>query len=509
MVGSIGGGGGGGRSSMLRKPRPVTIPVLDAGVTVAHDRDPGAAVRGLEVFVVTLADPVLDRFRSSFMGEIIAPGQPGYDDARLVWSALYDRRPRLVVRPETVEDVATAVRYARDEDLRLAVRGGGHSITGFSTCDDGVVIDLSRMRGVSVDPNRRIARADGGAHLGELGRVAQAHGLVCPVGTVGHTGVSGLALGGGVGRLQRRFGLTLDNLTAVELVTADGTHVRTSEADHPDLFWAMRGAGPNFGVVTAMEFRLNPFGPNMTRGFRIYRPTDALPVWQAFRATLAAAPRELGLNFVISRALPEEEYPAEVAGGPIVIVAFSHTGTEAEAVAALALLSDAATPVMDDLSEKPFLEIQALYDEAYGWGQRYYAFGAFADDLRPATIEALVDHAADLIGDTGFTAAGQGGAMADVPDAATAFTGHGANLRTMAESQWLDPGDDEVAMDWCRRAMAIAAPDSVVGRYVNEVFEEGTDPGTIYGPAKLDRLIAIKRAWDPENLFRTNHNIRP
>ena len=164
---------------------------------------------------------------------------------------------------------------------------------------------------------------------------------------------------------------------------------------------------------------------------------------------------------------------------------------------------------MDDRSEKPYLEIQAQYDEAYGWGQRYYAFGAFADDLRPATIEALVDHAADVIGDAGFTAAGQGGAIADVPDSATAFTGHGASLRTIAESAWQDPRDDEAEMDWCRRAMVIAAPDSVVGRYVNEVFEEGTDLATIYGPEKFERLVAIKRAWDPENAFRSNHNIRP
>jgi hypothetical protein len=221
------------------------------------------------------------------------------------------------------------------------------------------------------------------------------------------------------------------------------------------------------------------------------------------------APHELGLSYVIGRALPEDEYPAEIAGGPIVIVAFNYAGAEADAVAALAPLADAATSVMDDISEKPYLEIQAQYDEAYGWGQRYYAFGAFADDLRHATIEGLVHHAADSIGDSGFTAAGQGGAMADVPDAATAFTGHDANLRTMAESQWLDPGDDEVAMDWCRRAMAIAAPDSVAGRYVNEVFEEGTDPATIYGPEKMERLVAIKRAWDPDNVFRVNHNIRP
>ena len=222
---------------------------------------------------MTLADPVLDRFRSSFVGEIIAPGHPDYDSARLVWSALYDRRPSLVVRPETVEDVTVAVRYAREADLRIAVRGGGHSITGFSTCDDGIVIDLSRMRGVSVDQNSRVARANGGAHLGELDREAQARGLICPTGTVGHTGVAGLALGGGVGRLQRAIWVDARQPDSRRAVTADGAHVRASETDHPESVWAMRGAGPNFGVVTALEFRLHPFGPNLTRGIP-HLPSD-------------------------------------------------------------------------------------------------------------------------------------------------------------------------------------------------------------------------------------------
>ena len=206
------------------------------------------------------------------------------------------------------------------------VRGGGDGIMGHATCDDGLVIDLSLMRGVTVDPVSRVARASGGALLAELDQAAQAHGLVCPVGTVGHTGVAGLALGGGVGRLQRRYGLTLDNLEAVELVTADGRLVRASEQVEPDLFWAIRGAGPNFGVVTALEFRLHPFGPELVRGIRIYRPSDALGAWHAFRHVLAAAPRELGLSFVVGRAVPAEEYEADVAGGPIAVIAFTYLG---------------------------------------------------------------------------------------------------------------------------------------------------------------------------------------
>ena len=458
---------------------------------------------------MTVTGSTINRFRSAFGGEIVAPGDAEYDTARRVWSALFDRRPALVVRPLNVEDVAAAIRFGRDADLLIAVRGGGHGITGHATCDDGLVIDLSRMRGVTVDPTTRVARAAGGALLGELDVAAQSHGLVCPVGTVGHTGVAGLALGGGVGRLQRRFGLTLDNLTALELMTADGRLVRASDQEEPDLFWAMRGAGPNFGVVTELEFRLHPFGPDLVRGIRIYRPADAVDVWHAFRHVLSSAPRELGLSFVVGRAVPAEEYPAEIAGGPIAIIAISYIGTEAEARNSLVALDEGPPAVVETLGEKRYLEIQGLYDDAYGWGQRYYAYGAFADDLRDGTIEALVDHAAAGVGDPGFTASAQGGAIADVPESATAFAGRTATFRTIAECAWEDPRDDDRAMDWCRAAMAIAEPDSLPLRYVNEVFEDDTDLDTVYGADKVERLVAVKRVWDPSNVFRSNHNIRP
>jgi hypothetical protein len=242
-----------------------------------------------------------------------------------------DRRPALIARPTDAADVAAAVRFAREQDLVLAIRSGGHSIDGFSTCDGGMVLDLSRMRGATVDPEKRTARTNGGAFLMDLDRAAQEHGLVCPVGTVGHTGVGGLTLGGGVGRLQRPFGLTVDNLTAVELVTADGRHVRASVDEEPELFWGMRGAGPNFGVVTAFEFRLHEFGPDLVRGLRIYRPEDALTVWEAFRAVLGVAPRELSFSFVIGRAGPDADYPPEIAGGPIAVVAFTFNGSESAA----------------------------------------------------------------------------------------------------------------------------------------------------------------------------------
>jgi FAD/FMN-containing dehydrogenase len=458
---------------------------------------------------MALSDPALSWLRSSFKGQIVVPGDRDYDQARRVWSALFDRRPAIVTRPSDSADVAAAIRFSREHELVVAVRCGGHSISGHSTCDGGLVIDLSGMRGASVDPETRLGRVNGGAHLVDLDRAAQAHGLVCPSGTVGHTGIAGLTLGGGVGRLQRLFGLTLDNLVAAELVTADGRLVRASADDNPDLFWALRGAGANFGVVTAFEFRLHPFGPTLTRGIRIYRPADAVAVWQAFRELLGEAPRQLGLNFVIGRALPEDDYPAELRGGPIVIVAFNHTGSEADAEAALAPLTAAAEPLVASGGTRPYLDIQSMYDADSEWGMRYYSLGGFANDLGPMTIAAVVDHAADAVGESGFSATGQGGAMADMEERATAFTGRSASLRVTAENLWRDVAEDDVSIDWCRRAMAIVEHELAVGRYVNEVFEDGTDPAAIYGADKAERLAAVKRAWDPDNVFRMNHNIRP
>ena len=277
----------------------------------------------------------------------------------------------------------------------------------------------------------------------------------------------------------------------------------------PDLFWAMRGAGANFGVVTSLEFRLHPYEGQLFRGLWIYRPADAVAVWHAVRERVPTAPRELSLSFVIGRAVPPEEYEPDLAGGPIALVAFSYHGSEADALAAVAPLRDGPSPVMEDFGPKRYLDIQGVYDDEYAWGQRYYCWGAFANDLRDHTIEQLVSRVADVPGDPGFSASAQGGAISDLDEAATAFAGRSAMYRTIAESVWNDPHDDVAAIEWARGAMAIAEPDSVARRYVNEVFEPGTDLSTVYGPEKLARLTEIKRAWDPDNVFRSNHNIAP
>jgi FAD/FMN-containing dehydrogenase len=452
----------------------------------------------------------VDRLREAFGGDVIIPGDDGYDDARRVWNAMFDRRPAIVLRPTGVEDVATAIRFGRERDLEIAIRSGGHSACGHSTTDGGLVIDLSRLRGVTVDPPRRIARANGGALLGELDVAAQAHGLVCPVGVIGHTGVGGLTLGGGVGRLQRNFGLTIDNLRAVELVTADGRAVRASASEEPDLFWGIRGAGANFGVVTSFEFDVHEFGPLLHRGVRIYPAAKVHEVWQMVRDFARVAPDALALIVAIERAEPAADYPASVAGQPVVIVAYNHSGDAAAADRDVAPLRAGPEPASSTDGSQPYLEVQTANDLVMGWGHRSYIMGAYANDVRPAALDALVDHAARAPGGSSFSITVQGGAIARVPDDAMAFTGREARFDVSADTEWDDPALDETYRDWVRRAMAIVEPDTVMGRYVNEIAESGPDESRVtYGDAKHARLTTLKRAWDPDNVFRLNHNIAP
>lgn len=452
----------------------------------------------------------LNRLSEQLGDEVISPGDDGYDDARRVWNAVHDRRPALIVRPSGADSVAKAIRFGREHDLEIAVRGGGHSAAGHSTSDGGLVIDLSRLRGVTVDPEQRIARANGGALLGELDLAAQAHGLVCPIGVIGHTGVGGLTLGGGMGRLQRRFGLTIDNLRAVELVTADGRTVRASAEEEPELFWGIRGAGANFGVVTSFEFDLHQFGPLLHRGVRIFPASQVHEVWPMFRSFADVASDALGLIFSIGLPEPEADYFGAIGGQPIVVVSYNHSGDAGEVARDVAPLGTGPATVSSMDVSHPYLEVQTANDLAMGWGHRSYIKGGYADEFRPEALDALVEHVAGALRGSSFAMTVQGGAMGRVPDDATAFTGRAARFEMSADAEWEDPALDDMGRDWVRRALAIVEPDAVTGRYVNEIAESGPEETrAIYGDAKIGRLTAIKRDWDPDNVFRLNHNIAP
>jgi FAD/FMN-containing dehydrogenase len=452
----------------------------------------------------------IDQLERSFAGEIVTPDSAGYDDARRVWNAVFDRRPALVVRPTSVSDVQAAIRYGRDRDLEIAVRGGGHSAVGHSTSDGGLVIDLARMNDVSVDPSRRLARTGGGALMGQLDVAAQEHGLVCPLGTVGHTGVAGLTLGGGVGRLQRNFGLTIDSLRAVDLVTADGRIVRATADDEPELFWGLRGAGANFGVATALELELHPFAGTLHRGLHIHPATDIHEIWPVFRDWAVAAPETISAIFTVGLAEPAADYPESVGGRPIVLISYNHSGAAEDVEGDIAPLLAGPKPAKVTATHERYVDVQRSSDLSLAWGSRSAILGGNIADCSDAVLDAFVAHVEDVPGDASISVTVLGGAIARVGDEATAFTGRSAAFDVAPDTSWSDPTMDDANMAWVRQAMAIVEPDLLAGRYINELSEAGPEvTRASYGDAKLERLRALKRTWDPENIFRLNHNIAP
>ncbi len=446
----------------------------------------------------------LASFSEAFEGEIILPGSAGYDAARIVWNGMIDRRPAVVARPAGVEDVRGTVRFAREQELPIAVRCGGHSLAGFSTCDDGVVLDLSLMRDVQVDPERRTARVAGGSLLTQLDAAAQAHGLVCPVGVVGHTGVAGLTLGGGMGRLQRHFGFSIDNLRSVELVTADDRVLTVSEDEEPELFWGIRGAGANFGVVTSFEFDLHELGPVVTQGFVDYPAERGHEIAARVREYLETAPDEVMVSFGVMTGT--EEDGEDLVGRPVVSVGATHSGRTDDAEEVLRPLRDLG-PVADTFRKIPYLELQTSGDDEMSWGKRFYMKGGFLAELSDGFIDAAVAHTTPR---GAVTLWAQGGAISRIPEDAMAFTGREAPFWLGVEADWDDAADDDELIEWGRTTMAALEPFTAAGHYVNDVIETGRDVVRgVYGDAKYERLLAVKRAFDPDNVFRLNQNIEP
>jgi FAD/FMN-containing dehydrogenase len=441
-------------------------------------------------------------FPETFTGEVIRPGDAGYDAGRVVWNGMIDRYPALIVRPTGPEDIAAAIRYAREEELPLAVRGGGHSVPGLSTCDDGLVVDLARMRGVEVDPETQTARANGGALLGELDDASLPLGLVCPVGVVSHTGVAGLTLGGGMGRLQRKLGLTVDSLLGVELLTADGRLVRANADENPELFWGLRGAGPNFGIATSFRFRLHPFDGTVTHGAVVHPIERAHELAALYRDLVENGPRDLWLSLAFGLEN----------GAPYAAISALHAGSAEAAERDLAELRAFGPPLVDAIEPKTYLATQVIQDEPLAWGHRFSMKSAFLASLPDEAVTEAVDHVSrnppGARGEVSFIA--WGGAIADVPEDAAAFAGREAAVWAAAEIVWDDPELDDRSRNWARTVITNYDRFAISGRYVNDVAETDADVvRSVYGPAKYERLVALKRAWDPDNVFRLNQNVRP
>jgi FAD/FMN-containing dehydrogenase len=430
-------------------------------------------------------------------GQLLLPGDAGYDDARTVWNGMIDRRPRMIIRAATVDDVVTAVRTARDLDLEIGVRCGGHNAMGFAVPDGGLMIDLTPMTGVHVDPVGRRARIQGGALLGVLDRATQRHGLATTAGNVSHTGVGGLTLGGGMGWLARQHGLACDNVVSYTMVTADGEVVRASRTERPELFWGLRGGGGNFGIVTEFEFRLHPTGTRTLVAeytFPLERTVSALKTWRDLNAF---APREATFTAGIGR-------------DGNATLGFVWVGDPERAGRLVREFRALGRPAAASVTEMSYVDLQTREDTVERHSLRRYAKGHYLKEFPDAAIEAFVHRDCDVSGfQPSVSLQAYGGAIADVPDEDTAFSHRGTLFEFGTGTSWANPADDETRIAAARRSAAAMAPFAS-GVYVNALADEGAEGlRRAYSPAKLARLVALKDTYDPHNVFHLNQNIRP
>ena len=436
-------------------------------------------------------------------GAVLRPGDPGYDAARSVWNAMVDHSPALIVRCASVRDVVAAVRFGRERGLEIGVRCGGHGALGHAVPDGGLMVDLTAMGAVRVDPDRGRARVQGGALLGALDREAQAHGLGTTAGNVSHTGVGGLTLGGGMGWLARRYGLACDNVLSYELVTADGQVVRASAHQHPDLFWGLRGGGGNFGIVTEFDFRLHPIGRRALTVEMSYALDRGIDVLRKWRDLNTEAPRQATFTAMVTN----------TAGGvPVLTVGYVWVGDPNAGRALIPAFDSLGPRLHERVIDRTYLDLQTRVDDVEGHARRRYSKGHYLRSFSDSAIEAfLLRGTADGRGLELPTVDLQayGGAIADVPDTDTAFAHRDVMFTWLAGSGWTDPGQDTARIAAARQAAAALDPHAN-GVYVNALADEG--PAGVrraYPPAKLARLTGLKRAWDPDNTFHLNQNIPP
>jgi FAD/FMN-containing dehydrogenase len=460
--------------------------------------------------VASIDDGSVDDLKASFRGELVRPSDAGYDERRKVWNGSIDRHPALIARCTGVADVRTAVRFARKHELLTAVRGGGHSFPGHSTCDGGIVIDLGPMKGIRVDPEARTVRAQAGVLLGELDRETQAFGLAVPAGIVTHTGVAGLTLGGGTGWIQRKYGLTIDNLQSVDLVTADGEFVKASDKENPDLFWGVRGGGGNFGIVTDFEFRLNPLGPQVMAGPIFWPMEEAPKVLRFYRDWLAGSPDEL-MTVVMQRKAPAlPVVPPEVVGKHVIVVGACYAGPVEDGQRVMQPLKSFGSPVLDLCRPKPFVAHQASFDPSFRHGWWYYVRSCDVAELNDDIIDIMAEYGKRIESPITSVALWQmGGAVARVGQNETAFNGRKAGFTFNINGNSVSAEGFEAEREWARAYWSALAPYHT-SAYVNFLMEEGENRiRQAYGAEKYDRLKALKRKYDPTNLFRLNQNIAP
>ncbi|PRY12430.1 FAD/FMN-containing dehydrogenase [Pontibacter ummariensis] len=468
------------------------------------------AVCTLDQEMTEISEEEIRELSAKLHGELLTPESPQYDEARAIWNSMVDRRPGLIVRCSGSADVLQAVIFARNHDLLLSIRGGGHNIAGSAVCDHGLMLDLSQMRSVQIDPEARIALVEPGCTLADFDREAQAFGLATPVGINSTTGVAGLTLGGGFGWLSRLYGMTVDNLLAVDIVTAEGELVQASEDRHQDLFWAVRGGGGNFGVVTSFKFRLHKVGPEVLSGLIVHPFSEAKKVLQFYREFVAGLPDETAVWAVVRKAPPLPFLPEEWHGKEVVVLAAFHAGDMAEGERLLEPLRSWGKPIADVIGPHQYVQWQQAFDPLLTPGARNYWKSHNFEALSDEALDTLVDYAGRLPSPHTEIFIGQvGGQMGRVGETETAYPHRDAEFVMNVHARWENSSEDEECIQWARAFFHASAPYATGGVYINFLTQEETDRiRNAYGP-NYDRLVEVKTKYDPHNLFRFNQNIKP
>ena len=460
---------------------------------------------------IDLSQDVFNGLKTRVRGPVLISGDAGYEDSRTVWNSMIDRRPAMIVRCVGAADVIECVKFAREHNLLLCIKGGGHNIAGLAVADGALMLDMSLMRGVWVDTQRRIAHAQAGCLLGDVDRETQLHGLASVLGFISLTGIAGLTLGGGIGYLTRRWGWTADNVAGMDLVTGDGRLIRASNDENADLFWGLRGGGGNFGIVTGIDYMLHQVGPEIVGGVVAWPASEAPRVLELYRTLAAQAPPEMTLVALMRPAPAAPWLPKEVHGTPIVALLACHTGDVSEGEKAVAPIKSFGKPIGDIMIRRPYVQMQSLLDATQPKGRRYYWKSEYLPGIEPALLEQFIEHAGRIRSPYSAVVLFQmDGALNRLDQAHSAVGNRDARYLLNITGAWDTPDDDAANIEWTRDAWNDMKRFSTGGTYINFLTEdEGVERIEAALGGALEQLSQIKAQWDPENLFRTNRNIQP